>query len=372
MGATETPLTDILAQLRARAEAWGREAAAARAALAEEVAHARQALEAQAAEVLEAAASVEPANSAVQEALDAALKENGVLQGRLAEAEREIDALRGRLADAEAENAALRASSGTMVDAGALDAAVQAKSELEAAHAAEIAALEEKIAQQEAAFGDALAGKVDARALQEAEATLRAFEDTRREEVESLESRLAVQVSMVESLRAEVAALHAAAGRDDAARALAATDIAAFDAHGHKRRMGDILVEAGVLTQEQLEDALVQQESDPHRRFGAIVVERGYTTEEAVARILAAQLRLPYVSLLPGTYDASVPRLISAHLARLHKAVPIRQQTGVLTVAMANPLDLIAIEDIEIASRCRVEPVVATKSGIEGLLAMTV
>ncbi len=370
--ATGTPLTDILAQLRARAEAWGRESAAARAALAEEVAHARQALESQAAELREMAPPAPSVDPPLQPALEAALAENTALQAQLAEAERENDALRARIADLEAENALLKTDCGEKVDATQLHAAQAALSEAEHTHRAAIAALEARIAEQAAALTADTGEKVDASALQAAHEALSQAELARCAEVETLEGRIEVQEATIASLRAEVAALHVAAGRDEAARALAESEIPAFDKQGHKRRMGVILVEAGVLTQEQLEEALAEQAADPHRRFGAIVVERGYTTEEAIARILAAQLRLPFVTLAPGSYDASAPRLISAHLARLHKAVPIRQQDGVLTVAMANPLDLIAIEDIEIASRNRVEPVVATKSGIEALLAQTV
>ena len=77
-------------------------------------------------------------------------------------------------------------------------------------------------------------------------------------------------------------------------------EIRAFDAHGHKRRMGTILVEAGVLTQEQLDAALAEQAANPQRRVGTIVVERGFTSEEVIARILAAQLRLRRVPLPIG------------------------------------------------------------------------
>jgi predicted nucleic acid-binding Zn-ribbon protein len=134
----------------------------------------------------------------------------------------------------------------------------------------------------------------------------------------------------------------------------------AFDGQGHKKRMGEILFDAGIITEEQLKDVISEQSSEPQHRFGSVVVERGYTNEDVISRILAAQLRLSFVDLQHTEIDADAPPLISAHLAGLHRCIPLRQDGEQLVVAMANPLDLIAIEDIELASKCRIEPVVAS------------
>lgn len=142
-----------------------------------------------------------------------------------------------------------------------------------------------------------------------------------------------------------------------------------FDARGHKKRMGQILVEAGIITQEQLEDILNKQASSPQRRFGTLVVEHGHTSEEVVARILAAQLRLPFTELKESDVDPAATMLVGPHLADLHQCIPIRKEEDRLTLAMANPIDLIAIEDVELATRCRVEPVVATPTGVRRAIA---
>jgi len=210
-------------------------------------------------------------------------------------------------------------------------------------------------------------------ALADARAALALAVEDHQEALAARDTRIATLEATVEAQSAQLALVHAelrqAAQRAEAERALVEQDIRAFDQHGHKRRMGVILVESGVITQEQLEEILAEQAQNPQRRFGTIVVERGFTSEEAVARILAAQLRLPFLTVSTENCDASVANRISGHLARLHKAIPVREENGNLTVAMVNPLDLIAIEDIEIASRCRVEPVVATRSAIEAVLA---
>lgn len=351
MGAAETPLNDILAQLRERVEAWSREAAAARAALAEEVAAARRELEAETVGLLaaaNAAAEDDPA-AALREAVEALQGQLSSAQGQVAAAQGEVNNLRTALDTAHEESAGLRARIEHLEAERGADTSGQVIAELEAA--------------LEAARGEAAAAQSDAHAA-------RAALEEKSAAMMALEAALRQKDAALAAAQAEIVRITGDAARAEAARALVESDIPAFDKGGQRRRMGTILVEAGVLTQEQLDEALAEQAADPHRRFGTIVVERGYTTEEAVARILAAQLRLPFAPLSPGTYDLSAARLISAHLARLHKAVPIRQEPGVLTVAMANPLDLIAIEDIEIASRCRVEPVVATRSAIDALLAL--
>lgn len=144
--------------------------------------------------------------------------------------------------------------------------------------------------------------------------------------------------------------------------------IKAFDSQGHKKRMGEILLELGVLDETQLKGILKEQSLEPQHRLGALVVAHGYTGEDIVAKILAAQLRLPYVDARDETVDPEAVALVSAHVTQLHHCLPLRENDGVLTVAMVNPLDLIAIEDLELASQRRVSPVVSTRPQIEARL----
>lgn len=147
-----------------------------------------------------------------------------------------------------------------------------------------------------------------------------------------------------------------------------AAGIEAFDTKGHKKRMGEILVELGLLTEVQLKSVLKEQNVDPQRRLGQLVVEHGFTGEDVVAKIVAAQLRLPYQELVDTDVEPGAVAAVSPHVVRLHRCMPLRLEDGVLTVAMINPLDLIAIEDVELASRCRVSPVVSPPSHIDDLV----
>lgn len=137
---------------------------------------------------------------------------------------------------------------------------------------------------------------------------------------------------------------------------------------GRKRRMGDVLVELGVVSREQLEDALHEQAFIPQRRLGAILVEKGFASEEAIARILARQLGLAFVCLVSEVVDVAATRIIGPALARRRHCVPIAVSPDRIVLAMANPLDLIAIDDVELAGNRAVEPVVATASDIQAAI----
>ncbi|MBI2425570.1 MAG: hypothetical protein HYV27_22285 [Candidatus Hydrogenedentes bacterium] len=139
---------------------------------------------------------------------------------------------------------------------------------------------------------------------------------------------------------------------------------AAFDRAGHKRMMGDILLDLGILTGEQLQGILAEQAEHPQKRFGNIATERGYTSERLIAEILAAQLHLECVDLTKVEIDPAAISTIPKKMAQQHSCLPYQRQHGTITVAMANPMDLIAIENIELASRLAVTPVVATSTSI--------
>jgi len=137
---------------------------------------------------------------------------------------------------------------------------------------------------------------------------------------------------------------------------------------GHKRRMGEILIELGVITPEQLQEAVDEQALTPQRRLGAILVECGYTTEDVVARVLARQLDLPFVRLTEQVVDDAAPRIITALLAKRRMCIPITVAPDRIVLAMANPFDLVAIEDVERTIDRRVDPAVTTPSDIASAL----
>ena len=143
----------------------------------------------------------------------------------------------------------------------------------------------------------------------------------------------------------------------------------AFDDSGKRRPMGLILLKAGLISTEQLEKALSHQRSAWNRHLGSILVELGFVEEEAVARAIAAQTRVEFVRLREQTPQMDAVRLVSRKLAEHHTVIPLRTHMNDLLVAMANPLDLVALEDLKLASGRPIQPLVATAQDIATAIA---
>lgn len=142
----------------------------------------------------------------------------------------------------------------------------------------------------------------------------------------------------------------------------------AQDQVGRRRRMGEILVSAGVIDDNQLDTALREQQSSWNRHLGSVLVDLGFVSEDTVAQTLAAQIGMPYVRLVHEHPSAEVTALLSKSLAYHHSCVPLRFEKDQLVVAMANPLDLVAIDDLELATRRTIKPVVASMGEIKAAL----
>ena len=133
-----------------------------------------------------------------------------------------------------------------------------------------------------------------------------------------------------------------------------------------KVRLGDLLVERGMVTSEQLESALSRQKSTG-KKLGAVLVDDGLVTEEEIAMVLSQQLKIDVVDLQNIYIDESVATLVPVKLLKKYTMIPFafaEDNKNVLLVAMENPLDTYAQEDISIITNYQVEPVVATTRSI--------
>ncbi len=129
------------------------------------------------------------------------------------------------------------------------------------------------------------------------------------------------------------------------------------------KQLGQLLLERKVITSQQLEEALqIQQQKGG--LLGQILVALGYASEEVVAQALTAQYGFPYLPLKHYTIDGDLLRLIPENVARQYCLVPVDRIGDTLTVAMADPLNAKAVEDIEMLSRCSVQVFVATLSDV--------
>lgn len=129
-------------------------------------------------------------------------------------------------------------------------------------------------------------------------------------------------------------------------------------------RIGEILLSEGRITQEQLQQALSIKENDT-RPIGEILVSLGYVVEQDLAEALARRLRLEYIELTESDVDRGLLTIVDQKVLRRHQAVPMRIQDGQLVVAMFDPKNIYALEDLRMISGYPITPAVATKSDIQ-------
>lgn len=128
-------------------------------------------------------------------------------------------------------------------------------------------------------------------------------------------------------------------------------------------RLGDLLVEQGLLTKEQLAQSLKrQQETGEH--LGQALVSLGYVTPQQIAEVLEFQLGIPHVTLADFPPEEEALRSIPGALARRHQVLPLRIRGSALLLAMADPLNVVAIDEVRLASGYEVRPAVATEEEI--------
>lgn len=134
-----------------------------------------------------------------------------------------------------------------------------------------------------------------------------------------------------------------------------------------KKRLGDILIDAGVLTTEQLMNALEKQK-ETKQKLGNLLIESGATSEDAIARALSEQLEMELVTLQGMRIPSEVINLIpDSALLKKYNMIPFEfdaSNSGYLKVAMADPMDLGAIDDLSIVTNLMVDPAVATPTDI--------
>lgn len=129
------------------------------------------------------------------------------------------------------------------------------------------------------------------------------------------------------------------------------------------KKLGELLVERKIIHTDQLEHALrIQQEKGG--LLGQILVTLGYATEEAIAQALTAQYGFPYLPLKSYSIDEEYLSMVPENVARQYFLVPVDKIGDTLAVAMADPLNGKAVEDVEMLTRCSVQVFVATMSDV--------
>jgi type IV pilus assembly protein PilB len=125
-----------------------------------------------------------------------------------------------------------------------------------------------------------------------------------------------------------------------------------------KLRLGELLVQAGVINEEQLKKALGAQKRTG-KRLGEVLVQEGIVTQAQLGAVLENQLGIRQIDLRTAAIDSEAVRRIPENLARRHMVVPIQVADGHLMLAMRDPLDRVAIQDVRLISGLPVTPLLA-------------
>ena len=130
-----------------------------------------------------------------------------------------------------------------------------------------------------------------------------------------------------------------------------------------RRKLGELLVETGLLSGENLKEALNSQR-DTGKRLGQVLIEMELITEEEMAFALAMQLKIPYIDLSDYSIAHEVLESIPLEVTRKFLCVPIALENNILDVAMADPLDLNMIKDLQFITGYSIQPAISTPSQI--------
>nr|WP_155590707.1 ATPase, T2SS/T4P/T4SS family [Lysinibacillus cavernae] len=129
-----------------------------------------------------------------------------------------------------------------------------------------------------------------------------------------------------------------------------------------RKRLGDLLVESGVITAEQLEYALTTKLKN--EKLGDFLIKENFLTEQQLIEVLEFQLGIPHISLNQFSISPELLQLIPAELAKRTNIMPIRKEKNKLFIAMEDPMDYFAIEEVRMTTGCQIETSIAAKDDL--------
>src|SRR3954464_3442862 len=133
------------------------------------------------------------------------------------------------------------------------------------------------------------------------------------------------------------------------------------------QRLGDLLVREKVITDQQLEEALKVQKQTSGR-LGSVLVKLGYLSDEDVTNFLSRQYGVPAINLNYFEIDPAVVKLVPHETAKRYQILPLSRVGASLTIAMVDPTNVFAMDDIKFMTGFNIEPVVASETSIlEGI-----
>jgi type IV pilus assembly protein PilB len=132
-------------------------------------------------------------------------------------------------------------------------------------------------------------------------------------------------------------------------------------------RLGELLTKASLITQDQLKEALKSQKTSGGK-LGETLIKLGFVSEEDITECLSQQFGVPSINLSHFEIDGNVIKLIPAEVARKYNILPVNKTGATITIAMADPTNVFAMDDIKFMTGYNVEPVVASELGIKAAI----
>src|SRR3970040_2553134 len=129
------------------------------------------------------------------------------------------------------------------------------------------------------------------------------------------------------------------------------------------RRLGDLLVNEGLITQEKLQRAVVEQKGS-NRNLGSILLRLGLIQEDQLIGFLSRQYGIPSITLSQLDIDPEVVKLVPAQIAKKYEVLPVKRTGNALTLAMADPTNVFALDDVAFITNLQVLPVVDSQGAI--------
>jgi len=130
-----------------------------------------------------------------------------------------------------------------------------------------------------------------------------------------------------------------------------------------RKRLGEMLVEAGLMTDEQITQ-LIPEQKKSGLKLGQFLVQRGHLKEGQIVDMISRQLRVDVYSPEKYPYDVNMDKLVPADFAQKHRLVPVRKRGSLLTVCMTDPMDIESLDALEVMTRLEAEPVICTEQDL--------
>jgi hypothetical protein len=131
-----------------------------------------------------------------------------------------------------------------------------------------------------------------------------------------------------------------------------------------QKKMGDLLKEAGLIDDFQLESALSHQRNWGGK-LGAIIIELEFAREEDIARVISEKMGVPYINLFEPELSPDILKVLKADMAKKFGVVPVRKEANTLVLAMSDPMDIETMDNIRFITGLSIKPVLSMTSEIK-------